>query len=232
MAKINPICFLLVFAFGTFFSCTKDDEPLASVVGIVNLVDDSGFNLINRSGVTVTSLNNGVSTSTNDRGKYVMSLKIGTTYEFQLTKEGYGSVFLANCDFLPGPKSNLMREVTLYQVPLHTLVSSEFKYENYKIIFKGTASSSKPFNSVFYINDSVDVSDTHYDYMVQRYGTNGNSFEHILMIQNTAYKSGTTVYGVLYFNNSFELPAYDNYTKARYYTSSKKVSEVLSIILP
>lgn len=216
-------------------SCTKKEIGKdVSMTGFVKMITESGTELFDRQDIKVTVKGGSASTYTEPNGKFLFSgLNAGTPCGFDISKDGYGTVSTGNFSFIGDEKQGFIGFYTLYQTPTVELLSATLQYLNGAIYITGQITKTNQFRTIFYANDSADVSNLHYDYTSSSYGASGGtytSFQNGIWIINNTYKPGTTLYIAVYFINLYDNGYYDPETGAFIHSSSKKAG-VLKITL-
>jgi len=201
-----------VFICFSFFSCTKETGNNISIVGFVKLVDENGVELINREGVFVKAKTASSSGTTDLNGRFQLNkLVAGNVYSLEFSKESYGTVSTNTPKFVGDQKPGLISNVTMYQIPTASLINPSIQNQNNVLTVKGEVS---PFRDNYlyvmaYANDSLEVSETHYDYKTWDFnpaggGTYQNPFSLNIYLDNNTYVAGTTLYISIYFYNPLD----------------------------
>ncbi len=208
-------------------ACTKKEIwPTVSVTGFVKLVDESGTEVFDRNDITVAIKGSSSYTKTDKNGKYVFTgLQAGTSYSFDISKDGYGTASSFGYKFIGDQKPGLISTTTLYQVPTIELQSATIQYLDDVITISGQITPTNSFKIVAYANDSAAVSDTHYDYYSGSSiytGFGYSSFQIGIPLNNSNYFPGTTVYVAVYFYNVSDNGNWDSEMNNYKYSSGKK----------
>lgn len=220
------------------FSCTEEKKGMeASAIGFVRLINEDGKEQYDRTGIQIKTTDGSSSAITNKIGKFVLNgLKIGKNYDLEISKEGYGNKKLYNYLFLNGPKSNLISYQSLYLRPIFKILGDTLTYRDNVVTYDADLTLTKFLNVQIFINDSIEVSNTHFDFNTAPYTVVSNSgISHIHLYYNfasTDYKSGTTAYIVIYFNNKSEYSYYDQDLQKFIYSSAVKASEIMTFKIP
>jgi hypothetical protein len=228
---------LLTFA-AISFSCSKEEKGMeASATGFVKLYNEQGMELYDRTGIQVRTTDGSSSSTTNEMGKYLLTgLKLGKNYNVEISMDGYGTLKIFDYIFLNGPKSNLIYAQNLYKQPSYKSVKSNFYILNCTFLFDSELTRTKYLGTQMFINDSSNVSNTHYDFKsIHLRGSSESGYTSVtnsLSVSSTKYAPGTTVYAVVYFDNNFDPSYYDPELKLYIYPSAVKASEIVSVKIP
>jgi hypothetical protein len=228
--------YLLIFTAITLtLSCTKKEIGKdVSVTGFVKVINEAGSELFDRQDIKVTLKGGTATTYTDTNGKFLISgLNAGTSYGFDISKDGYGTVSTSNFSFIGDEKPGFIGSLTLYQTPTIELLNASLQYQNGVIFITGQITKTNQFRTISYANDSADVSDLHYDYGSYLSGASGStysSFQAGISLTNNTYKPGTTLYIAVYFSNLYDDGYYDR-ERGIYIRSSAKKAGVLKITL-
>jgi len=232
--RIIIISNILIFLLG----CDKNEENTlleGNIVGFVNLIDETGNEVEDKSNVNVTIEGLSSSVNTNEDGRFELSNVPAGTYNIIYNKTGYGSFKRFGFQFIGGNIPALLYETSLYEQPKIDIQSLDISFNDNIITIKGEITEQKYFAVKTFINDSSNVSYENYDYASVVYN-NGNSeftkFVHNIFLSKTPYSQGDMVYLVIYFINPNEEYSYYDYEKEEYvYSSYKKSSSVISLVL-
>lgn len=219
------------------FGCDKNDDNIflqGNIVGFVNLVDEAGNALEDKSGVNVIIDGLSVSDNTNENGRFELIDVPAGTYNLLYNKTAYGTYKRFSYQFIGGNIPAFMYETTMCEQPNVEIESIDVSFNNNTISVSGKVPEASNFAPQAFINDSSNVSNINYDYATNKYGS--GSYEHTEFVQDihisqTPYSPGDKIYLVIYFINPMDKGYYD-YEKDEYvYSSCKKASDVKTIIL-
>jgi hypothetical protein len=212
-------------------SCTKDEKGLdVSITGFVNMIDDYGFNVYDRSNVKVSiqdTIDTIANTTTDINGKYLFTgLKAGSLYNISMSKQDYGKITAYGNEFIGDQKPGLISTVTLYKIPSYDLTNATLESEPSGEIFINLLFTETDICAIgAYINDSSNVSDSHYDYSSRFSYTGGPKMTNFWFstLPSINYSPGTTMYVAIYVFNYYD-PGYFNSKLNHFiYSSAKKV---------
>jgi hypothetical protein len=212
-------------------SCTKDEKGLnVSITGFVNIINDYGLNVYDRSNVKVSvqdTIDTIATTTTDINGKYLFTgLKAGSSYNIGITKENYGTITSYNNEFIGDQKPGLISTVTLYKIPSYELTNATLESEPSGSIFINLlVTETNVCAIVAYANDSSNVSDSHYDYSRSLLYTGGTKLTNFWfsMFPSVNYSPGTKMYVAVYFFNYYDPGYYNSELNHFIYSSAKKV---------
>lgn len=223
---------ILIIIFTLAISCTKEETGLdVSITGFVRLINQNGLDLFEKNDVKVSIQGTSHYAQTDKNGKFLFEgLKAGSPYSFDFSKDGYGTKGIGKYKFIGNQKPGLISTVTLYQMPEVVMQSASIEYVNKFISISGQITPVNNHKLQAYANDSINVSESHYDYSSYQYsvtgGINITSFSiSIPMTQNT-YKPGTVIYVAIYFYNYYEENYWDQEKLLWRRSSAKKVGVV------
>lgn len=232
--RIIIISNILLFLLG----CDKSDENIfleGNIVGFVNLVDETGNEVEDKSNVDVTIEGLTSSANTNENGRFELSNVPAGTYNIIYNKTGYGLYKRFSFQFIGGNIPAMLYETTLYEQPKIEIQSLDISFNNNVINISGKITETSQYSVQAFINDSSNVSNLNYDYASYRYNfccIPTTQFSQSIYLSETPYSLGDKVYLVIYFINSNEESGYYDYEKEKYvYTSYKKASSVINLIL-
>lgn len=232
--RIIIISNILIFLLG----CDKNDENIflkGNIVGFVNLVNETGNEVEDKSGVNISIEGLTSSANTNEDGRFELSNVPAGTYNIIYNKTGYGSYKRFSFQFIGGNVPAMLYETTLYEQPKIDIQSLDISFDDNIINITGEITATNYFTVQTFINDSANVSNENYDYASARYNYSGweyTQFSQSIYLSETPYFLGDKVYLVIYFINPNEEYGYYDYEKERYvYTSYKKASSVINLIL-
>ena len=233
--RIIIISNILIFLLG----CDKNDENIfleGNIVGFVNhLVDETGNEVEDKSGVNVTIEGLTSSAITNEDGRFELSNVRAGTYNIIYKKTGYGSLKIFGFQFIGGNIPAMLYETTLYEQPKIDIQSLDISFNGNIINITGEITEPNYFSVQIFINDSSNVSNENYDYASARYSYSDwtyTQFSQNIYLNETPYSQGDKVYLVIYFINPNEESGYYDYEKETLtYSSYKKASSVINLIL-
>lgn len=231
--KIFLFIYLVIF----FNSCNKEENTFytGNIIGFVNLVDENGNELIDKSGVKVSLDNTKYSVISNDIGRFAFTDIPAGTYNLTFDKEGFGIFKRFSYQFIGGNVPALLYETKLYQQPTIEIQSLDIFLEDNIIKISGTLTEKSEYSVQFFVGFSSDVSDRNYHYKSWRYGISGftsNSFGDNIYLSNTPFSHGDKVYIVVYFYNPYDLSGYYDYNLEEFFiSSSKKASNIIEFII-
>ncbi|MEA1899020.1 MAG: carboxypeptidase-like regulatory domain-containing protein [Bacteroidota bacterium] len=232
--KIIIISNILLFLIG----CDKNDENIflkGNIVGFVNLVDETGNEVEDKSGANVSIEGLTSSANTNENGRFELSNVPAGTYNIIYNKTGYGSYKRFSFQFIGGNIPAMLYETTLYEQPKIEIQSLDISFNDNVINISGKITETSQYTVQAFFNDSSNVSNLNYDYASYRYSfccIPTTQFSQSIYLSETPYSLGDKVYLVIYFINPNEKYGYYDYEKEKYvYTSYKKASSVINFIL-
>ncbi len=236
MKSLNIFIISIVLIF--FSACEKNGNncPKGDMIGFVELLDGSGNEIVDKSGVKVSLENTSYSAITDKNGRYEFRDIQAGTYFITYTKEGFGTYKRYNCQFVGGRIPDLVNETILYEFSSVEILNIEMNVEGDRIIISGEITESRLFSLQSFINDSADVSNTHYDYTSDRFSYYSSifpysSFNFSYDLNFITYQSGDEIFIVLYSSNGKDSGYYDYETGMHIYPTLTKTSEILSFTL-
>jgi len=232
--KIIIISNILLFLLG----CDKKKENIfleGNIVGFVNLVDETGNEVEDKSGVNISIEGLTSSAKTNEDGRFELSNVPAGTYNIIYNKTGYGSYKRFSFQFFGGNIPAMLYETTLYEQPKIEIKSLDISFNDNVVNISGKITETSQYTVQAFVNDSCNVSNLNYDYASYRYSfccIPTTQFSQSIYLSETPYSFGDKVYLVIYFINPNEEYGYYDYEKEKYvYTSYKKASSVINLIL-
>lgn len=226
---------IIAFVFAGCISCDKEEENqylIGDIVGFVNLRKFDGNEPENKSGVKVSIENTEYSCTTNKIGRYEFNDIPAGTYNIVYEYDGYATSKNYGVQFVGGNNPFFNSNQTLYEQP-EAEISNFSIYILDNIINFSCINNTNDHGSLdFYIADDKNVSDINYDLTVDNFYRlfNGEINGNLGIIDNK-YEKGDTIYVVIYTRNSYDqIYIYDWSIYNYKYVTSKKVSEVLSVI--
>jgi hypothetical protein len=232
--KIIIISNILIFLLG----CDKNDENIfleGNIVGFVNLVDETGNEVEDKSGVNISIEGLTNSANTNENGRFELSNVPAGTYNIIYNKTGFGIYKRFSYQFIGGNVPAFLYETSLYEQPKIEIQSLDISFTDNIINIAGEITETNHFTVQTFINDSSNVSNENYDHASARYSYSGwayTQFSQSIYLSETPYSQGDKVYLVIYFINPNEEYGYYDYEKeTRIYSSYKKASSVINLIL-
>jgi hypothetical protein len=237
MKILNIISIVCVFLF--FTSCNKSDKNLyykGNIVGFIHLVDESGNEVNDKSGVTVTLDNTPYSSISDEIGRYeLVGVKAGT-YNVYFSKEGYGTMKQSGYSFIGGNIPAYVGKTSLYQMPTIVVKSIDVKLEDNMIKISGEITETSQYRFQIFFNDSSNVSCYNYDYKTSDMAYNfygpETSFSYFVHLDRLPYSKGNKIYLVIYFMNYYQEYGYYDYNTGRYIDPTyKKVTDAIPITI-
>lgn len=232
--KIIIVSNILLFLIG----CNKNEDNVfleGNIIGFVNLVNETGSEVEDKSGVNVSIEGLNTSANTNENGRFELSNVPAGTYNIIYNKKGYGSYKRFSFQFIGGNIPAMLYETTLYEQPKIEIQSLDISFTDNVITIAGKITETNHFTVRTFINDSSNVSNENYDYASARYSYSGwtfTQFSQSIYLSETPFYPGDKVYLVIYFINPNEEWGYYDYEKEKcVYTSYKKASSVIKLIL-
>lgn len=233
--KIFKILIVLNFLI-ILLGCDKKEENTylkGNIVGFINLVDENGVEVEDKSGVNVSI--NGLSNSatTNRNGRYELSNVPAGTYNLIYTKAGYGNYNRHSYQFIGGNIPALLDEITLYEQPNIEVQNLDISFNDDIINITCRITETSQYVAQVFINDSSNVSNINYDYASAFIINNVwvgfiTSFSQEISLSGTPYSVGDKIYLVVYFINPYEEGGYYDYKNHKYIHSSyKRASSVI-----
>jgi len=232
--KILIISNILILLLG----CDKSEENIflkGNIIGFVYLVDETGYEVENKSGVNISIEGLTSSAITNEDGRFELSDVPAGTYNIIFNKSGYGTYKRFSFQFIGGNVPAFLYETTLYEKPTIEVQSLDISFTDNVINIIGEITETNQFTFQTFFNDSSNVSNVNYDYATGKYSYSGwayTQFSQSIYLNQTPYSIGDEVYMVIYFINPYEEFGYYDYEyQTRVYTSYKKASSVISLNL-
>jgi len=232
--KFLIISNIFIFLFG----CDKSEENIflkGNIVGFVNLVDETGTEVEDKSGVNVTMEGLTSLANTNEDGRFEFKNVPAGTYNLIYNKTDYGVYKRFSYQFIGGNLPALVNETTLYEQPNIEIQSLDFSFNDNIISISGKISETSHITFQTFINDSSNVSNLKYDFATGKHSYSGwgfTEFSQSIYLSETPYSAGDKVYLVIYFMNPNEEWGYYDYENGKYvYTSYKKATSVINLIL-
>jgi hypothetical protein len=230
MKAINILIAISIFLL--FMGCSKEEHVSLSgnIVGFVNLIDENGNNVNDKSGVTasIDQLNRSAISDLN--GRFELNGIPAGTYNITCNKEKYGTTTIYSYQFIGGNIPSIIYERTLYEIPKTEVLSLDAIISNHMLNISGQFSKEPTQYSLqIFINDSSNVSNLNYDYTSVRTRNFHSSehFEESLYLPEDQYNSGDKIYLVMYLLNPKDW-GYYNYEKQESIISTyKKVTDVI-----
>lgn len=226
--SVTMTIFLLLLGCGK-----KENVTLkGNIVGFAGLVDENGVQIRDKEGVTVKIENTSNTVNTDQNGRFEFSNISAGTYNLTYSKEGFGIYKRLSYQFVGGNEPGVLDKITLYQVPSVEIQNVNVSYADSVLDITGTLSEIGQCNIVYYLNDSADVSNEHYDYSYKsKYcclPTHDIS-DYINLPLDPLYYAHS-VYMIIYLANYYDNNGYFDYVNQKYILSSaKKASDVIKI---
>lgn len=232
--KILVALHTLVFLSG----CDKNEEKIfikGNIVGFVNLIDERGNEVDDKSGINVSMEGISSSADTNEDGRFELTDVPVGTYNLLFDKPGYGVNKRFSYQFIGGNVPALLPATTMYEQPKTEIKSLDITFDNNMINILGKTTETDRYSFEIFINDSSDVSNLNYDYSTGRYSvccSPMTQFSGSIYLSDTPYSAGKEVYLVIYFVNPHESMAYYDYNEEKYvFGSYKKVTDAIKLTL-
>lgn len=232
--KIIIISNILIFLTG----CNKYDDNVfieGNIVGFVNLVNETGYELEDKSGVNISIEGLTNSASTNEDGRIELENVPAGTYNFIYKKPGYGIYKSFSYQFIGGNVPAILYETTLYEQPNLEVKSIDISFMDNKMNIIVEITKTNLFKYQLYISDSSNVSNVYYDYASTIYRYSGSGFipfSQSIYLNDTPFSQGDKVYLVLYFINPYEEYGYYDIDNGKsVFASSIKGSNAISFII-
>lgn len=218
--------------------CNKNEENIflkGKIVGFVNLVNEAGEEIENKSGVNVLIEGLEISANTNENGRYELTNVPAGTYNIIYNMTSYGSYKRFGYQFIGGNLPAFLDETALFEQPGVEIQSLDISFNDNMITISGTISETNQYAVQIFMNDSTNVSNLQYDYTTYKSSYSGSKYTQLsqsIFLTETPYSFGDKVYIVIYFINAFEeLGYFDNINEKQVYTSYKRASDVINLIL-
>ncbi len=232
--KILIALHTLVFLSG----CDKNEEKIfikGNIVGFVNLIDENGNEVDDKSGVNVSIEEISASVDTNEDGRFELADVPAGTYNLIFNKTGYGINKRFSYQFIGGNVPALLSETTMYEQPKTEIQSLDITNDDNMINILGNTLETDRYSFQIFLNDSSNVSNLNFDYSS---GRNTicclpmTQFSGSIYLGESSYSSGDEVYLVVYFVNPYDELAYYDYKEEKYvYSSYKKATNAIKLIL-
>jgi hypothetical protein len=230
--KTLVICSIIIF----FAGCDKNEEIFfkGNIVGFVSLVDESGNEIEDKSGVNV-SMEGLANTITNNIGRYEFSDVPAGTYKIIYDKTGYGTYKRFNYQFIGGNVPAVVPETSLFVLPDIEILSLDISFEDNRIYVSGTIPVTNQLAFQIFINDNPDVSNlkhNHYTSLAMYCCIARTNFSQVINLSDTPYSPGDTIYLAVYFRNYYDIGWYFDYEYEKtIYSSYRKGSDVITLVL-
>lgn len=227
------VCSLL----GLLTGCKKDTIQMleGNIVGFVSLIDESGREMMDRSGVKIQIENTAYKAVTNQDGRFELKNVQAGTYNILIHKEGFGRCQQFSFQFVGGELPALLRSTTLYQQPGYDLESIDIVYQEECLHIGCKVTATNQFSVQTFISRTPDVSCSNYEWASHRQGgccMPFTHFTHTIYLNDSPFKKGDTIYLAIYFINNHEETGYYNYITKKYvFRSFKKAFNVIPVTL-
>lgn len=240
MKTVKTLIVLNLFIF--LFGCDKSDDNISfsgEIIGFVNLTDNNGVEIEDKSGVKVSIEGTGNSANTDEDGRFELTNVKAGTYNIIYDKADYGSCKFFSYQFIGGNVPAFIDIKELYELPNVELVNMEMEYTDERTVFSDNGinfyfetTGSYNIRFTLFFNHSADVSKTNYDYKFTYSNSSHSSplteFSTYVGIDNSPYSKGETAYIKVYFCNFYEKNMLYGYDIEDYkYTSYKEASDVI-----
>lgn len=221
--------FIYITIISLFYGCSDDavETRTGSIVGVVNLFDESGKELLDKSNVEVKLENTKYSAVTSEYGKYEFENVPAGTYNIIFKKVDFAEFLYPKFQFVGGENAALMNELNIYK-------QSGIQFSNISLTAEGNVltiefdySGSGSATFQVFVNDSSDVSCKNFKYysgywtfIPYNHDQQGHSYIYLSFGSNDSMFS-TNKYFVVYTLNEHEVGM--NPTSV---TSYKRISDV------
>ncbi|MGQ1945471.1 hypothetical protein ACT3CD_00035 [Geofilum sp. OHC36d9] len=244
MKTVKTLIILNLFIF--LFGCDKSDDNLSfsgEIIGFVNLIDNNGVEIEDKSSVKVSIEGSGNSVITDEDGRFELTNVKAGTYNIIYDKADYGLYKLFSYQFIGGDVPAFIDIKELYELPNVEFVNLDMAYTDEGTVFSNNGinfffETTETYNIRFtaFFDHSEDVSKSNYDYKFT-YSTYSFSsplteFLTYVGIDNSPYTKGETVYIKVYFCNFYEdNMVYDYDIEDYMYTSYIEASDVIKFTI-
>jgi hypothetical protein len=220
------------------WGCEETHEPRTlegDVVGFVLLTDEWGQDENDKSDVLISIEGLNRTAVTDANGRYAFTNIPAGTYNLLFSKTGYGTIKRFSQQLVGGNVPALLSSIKLFQHPQTEIETLNVSSENKLITIEGKNTKTTNLKVQAFINDSVNVSDLNFDYNtgITYTGYGWASFDVFIDLASSKYKTGETIYIVVYFSNAYEHAC--NYFNPELNQCEKttmlQVSEVIPVIL-
>jgi hypothetical protein len=228
VCKTIVICSILIFS----TACDKNEENnyfKGDIVGYVNLIDEFGNEIEDKSGVNV-SIDGLENTLTNDNGRFEFTDVPAGTYKLIYNKTGYGSYKRFSYQFIGGNVPAMVNETALYEIPDIEVKSLDVIFEDNRIKISVTITETNAYRFHIFFHDNSDVTNQNFGYFYAS-GFTGTEFFRSLNLLDTPYSPGDKIYFVIYFYNYHDSGYFDFESEKPVYPSHKKASDIISLNL-
>lgn len=239
MNTMNRFFNILFVAVVLILMGCENNETLSlkgDIVGFVEIIDEYGNEIEDKSGVEVEFENTSYSATTNKIGKYEIKDVPAGTYSITYTSDSCGMDKYTSFQHVGGNVAAYVSELTLYKFPTYKPDTIEVFYSNgYVDIVAYFTYPSKDYYAKIYFSNSAEVSNEDYSYYStisitneSTVGTN-TSFN----IENTDMSILSPIYYVVYQFNYYGRYAgyYDYEAGEQVYTCYRKVSDVKELVI-
>ncbi|MFA8435070.1 MAG: carboxypeptidase-like regulatory domain-containing protein [Marinifilaceae bacterium] len=206
--------YTILFLALLLISCQKKTEifPKGDVVGFVKLIDETGKEIEDRSGINVEFETTSHTTTTNALGRYEFKNVEAGTYNLIFEKEGFGNRKRYSCQFVGGPKPALLQKQTLYQQPSTQITKVNVSQNNSsRIQVEGELTETESYDLHLFLGTNPDVSPEENDYSIS-YSfccIPTTTFGIPISRREVPYHTGQIIYVALYLKNTAE--SYGNF---------------------
>jgi hypothetical protein len=137
------------------------------IMGFVALLDETGFEIKDKSNIKVT-LDDNHSVVTNASGRFDFKDVEAGTYHVLFEKEGFGSVKRFNFIFTGGNVPGIISDVNMVDLSDITILSKQVETSSNAVTVSGTMSNTDQYYFVYYFYDKQDAEISEY---INSYGT-------------------------------------------------------------
>jgi hypothetical protein len=234
MKFIKILLLLNIIAF--FLGCDKNQdakELSGNIVGFVRLIDENGNIVQDKSGVNVSIEGLNMSANSNVDGWFELADIPAGSYNIIYSKTGYGTYKRFGYQFIGGDVPALLNETTLFEPFNIEIQNIDISFIGNAIEIKVELAEPSSFGCRTFFSDSSNVSNLNYEYISGTYIYIGGftQFSQNIYLDETPYHLGDKVYLAIYFFNPGDCGYYDYEKGKDIYTSYKKVTNTISLIL-
>lgn len=219
---------LIIIISITLFTCDDQADSanpnLGNLVGAIDLIDENGQPLVDKSGVIIELENTSLKTTTDVNGRFELNNIPEGTYNLYMDKKDFSTYNKFDMLFVRG-KIPVVLDITLYERPgaivNYEIVEQHAQSVEFNIEFPATSNYS---SAKVYVNKSPNVSDTSF---YEQYGSNwsiGNLFSFMSLGAPfpDIFSPGDKIYIAVYRKNYFDNGYFDNKNSTVVYSSIAK----------
>lgn len=191
MIKEIKILFFGLICIITACEKTETTSMKGNAIGYINLIDDFGNEIFDKSGVKVSINGSSHSIVTDITGRFDFNNLSAGTYDLWFEKEGFGTYKLISWQFVGGALPALIN-IDLFQIPTYEIENLNITfYQDIKL--EGRFTKAVVFYLMrCYIKTTSDVSNINYDFV----GQGGSLFSTVSkQFDYTIYNEGKIKYG-------------------------------------